>query len=58
MPKNLVYHPSFKVINTPQISSQNFNQDFGNGFYVYFVKEDAWRGARRYPKSILNVYNL
>ncbi|MEE1339359.1 MAG: DUF3990 domain-containing protein [Succinivibrionaceae bacterium] len=58
MPKNLVYHPSFKVINTPQISSQNFNQDFGNGFYVYFVKEDAVRGARRYPKSILNVYNL
>ena len=45
MPKNLVYHPSFKVINTPQISSQNFNQDFGNGFYVYFVKEDAVRGA-------------
>ena len=31
---------------------------FGNGFYVYFVKEDAVRGARRYPKSILNVYNL
>ncbi|MBP7479794.1 MAG: DUF3990 domain-containing protein [Spirochaetaceae bacterium] len=48
MGKMLVYHGSFKNIETPKIHESKHTKDFGPGFYCTVLREQAERWAKRY----------
>ncbi len=60
----IVYHGSNMVIDYPDIKHSFRALDFGKGFYVTTVKEQAERWARRKAdicgagKAIVTVYNM
>ena len=59
--KVIVYHGSCDVVRTPDIKHSYRNLDFGKGFYVTTVREQAERWARRKAdifggKAIVNKY--
>jgi len=43
----LVYHGSTKEIQKPDLNYGRFNLDFGNGFYVTTISEQAEKWAMR-----------
>ena len=55
-----VYHGSYVEVKSPNISFSRNNLDFGKGFYVTPIREQAvsWalRWVRRKKKAILNTY--
>lgn len=59
-----VYHGSNVIVNNPDIEHSFRPLDFGKGFYVTNVKEQAERWARRKAdicgenKGIVNVYHM
>lgn len=58
-----VFHGSDSIIKNPDVLHSFRNLDFGKGFYVTSVKEQAERWARRKAdfsnlKPVLNVYEL
>lgn len=59
----IVYHGSDVVVDHPGVDYSFRNLDFGKGFYVTTVREQAERWARRkadYTKgtAILNIYSM
>ena len=56
----ILYHGSYLVIEKPDISFSRANVDFGRGFYVTPIKEQAesWseRFKRKYGQSVLSLY--
>ncbi|MCI8581944.1 MAG: DUF3990 domain-containing protein [Dorea sp.] len=60
----IVYHGSSVIVNFPDIEHSFRALDFGKGFYVTTVKEQAERWARRKAdicgsgKAIVTVYNM
>lgn len=57
----IVYHGSYEIVSRPDIQHSYRNLDFGKGFYVTSVKEQAERWARRKAdilngKAIVNKY--
>ena len=59
--KVIVYHGSCDIVRTPDIKHSYRNLDFGKGFYVTTVREQAERWARRKAglsggKAIVNQY--
>lgn len=58
----LVYHTSYTVITHPDIMHSRDYLDFGKGFYVTTLREQAKKYAARIAirnkKPILNVYEL
>ena len=59
----LVYHGSTKEIQKPGLNYGRFNLDFGNGFYVTTIPEQAEKWARRrammeVKKPFVNLYNF
>lgn len=58
MAKNIVYHGSSVVIQTPQILVSRKTKDFGKGFYCTVIKEQAERWAKRFDTPIVNVYSM
>lgn len=60
----IVYHGSNQVVKSPDVNHSFRNLDFGKGFYVTTVKEQAIRWAQRKAditgesRSILNVYEM
>ena len=66
----LLYHGSFIEIKSPDLSYGRYNLDFGKGFYVTGIKEQAEKWARRRaamvkllenlekPEPIVSVYEL
>lgn len=58
----IVYHGSTEIVKKPDIKHSYRPLDFGKGFYVTTVKEQAQRWARRKAdilrsdKAIINVY--
>lgn len=60
----IVYHGSNVMVNHPDIEHSFRSLDFGKGFYVTTVKEQAERWARRKAdifdadKAIVNAYNM
>lgn len=60
----IVYHGSNVVVNEPDIKHSYRPLDFGKGFYVTTVKEQAERWAKRKAdicgadKGIVNVYQM
>ena len=59
--KVIVYHGSCDVVRTPDIKHSYRNLDFGKGFYVTTVREQAERLTRRKAvllsgKAIVNQY--
>ena len=57
-----VYHGSYMVVDNPHISFSRDALDFGKGFYVTRIKEQAinWTNKfkRRGKKGYLNIYEL
>lgn len=59
-----VYHGSNVIVNYPDVEHSFRALDFGKGFYVTTVKEQAERWARRKAdiygtdKAIITVYNM
>lgn len=59
-----VYHGSNVIVNNPDVEHSFRSLDFGKGFYVTTVKEQAERWARRKAdicgedKGIVNVYQM
>lgn len=58
MGKMTVYHGSFITVEKPKIISGRNTKDFGPGFYCTVIREQAERWAKRYDKSILNIYTV
>ncbi|MCM1122365.1 MAG: DUF3990 domain-containing protein [Eubacterium sp.] len=60
----IVYHGSTKVVKKPDIRHSYRTLDFGMGFYVTTIREQAERWARRKSdimgknKAIVNVYQM
>ncbi len=60
----IVYHGSNVIVNQPDVEHSFRSLDFGKGFYVTTVKEQAERWARRKAdicnadKAIVTVYNM
>lgn len=60
----IVYHGAIEIIQTPDIYHSYRHLDFGKGFYVTTVKEQAQRWARRkrdiydVVTGIVNIYWL
>ena len=61
----IVYHGSNMIINHPDVYHSYRNLDFGRGFYVTTVKEQAEKWSRRKAgfakdgdKAILNLYDM
>lgn len=61
----IVYHGSNQIVNHPDVRYSERNLDFGRGFYVTTVKEQAEKWARRKAgfskdntRAILNIYEL
>ncbi len=60
-----LYHGSFAVVNLPQVSKGRNNLDFGQGFYLTAIREQAEKWARliterKSRSSIpqLNIYHF
>lgn len=58
----LLYHGSYCTVEKPNVSYSRDSLDFGKGFYLTDIKEQAlsWidRFIRRGKKGCLNVYNI
>lgn len=60
----IVYHGSNVIVSNPDIEHSFRSLDFGKGFYVTTVKEQAERWARRKAdicgtdKAVVTVYNM
>lgn len=60
----IVYHGSNMIVDKPDVQHSFRNLDFGKGFYVTTVREQAERWARRKAdmfkgtKPFLNVYEM
>ena len=60
----IVYHGATVVVNSPDISHSYRPLDFGKGFYVTSVREQAERWARRKAdllgsgKAIVSAYDM
>ena len=60
----IVYHGSTEIVKKPDVSHSYRQLDFGRGFYVTAVREQAERWARRKAsilgkdKAILNIYQM
>lgn len=60
----IVYHGSNVIVKQPDIEHSFRSLDFGKGFYVTTVKEQAERWARRKAdiyggdKAVITVYNM
>lgn len=58
----LLYHGSYCIVEEPNVSYSRDSLDFGKGFYLTDIKEQAlnWidRFIRRGKKGCLNVYNI
>ena len=59
----LVYHGSSKEIQNPDLDYWRFNLDFGKGFYITTLREQAekWAGRRAIvenKKPIVNLYEF
>lgn len=60
----IVYHGSTEIVKNPDVSHSYRQLDFGAGFYVTTVKEQAERWARRkadilrQDKAIINIYQM
>lgn len=57
----LVYHSSIVPVREPIVKAGRENLDFGQGFYITDIKEQAVRWASRMgrqlqEKSLLNIY--
>lgn len=58
-----VYHGGTEQVNTPLCRLGRENLDFGRGFYVTDIKEQAYRWAittakRRKTQAVINIYQL
>lgn len=51
-----IYHGSYVAIPSPKIVKSKFTKDFGEGFYCTALKKQAERWAKRYDKSVVNIY--
>ena len=60
----IVYHGSIQMVEKPDVGYSCHNLDFGNGFYVTTVKEQAERWARRKAdlagssKGVVTTYEM
>ena len=58
-----VYHGGTEQVNSPLCRLGRENLDFGRGFYVTDIKEQAYRWAittakRRKTQAVINIYQL
>ena len=60
----IVYHGSITIVDKPDVNHSYRSLDFGSGFFVTSVREQAERWARRKAdllgsdKAIINVYEM
>ena len=60
----IVFHGSTEIVKNPDVVHSYRQLDFGRGFYVTTVREQAERWARRKAdilgkdKAILNIYQM
>lgn len=54
--KTILYHGSNLSIITPEVRTDKYAKDFGNGFYCTTIRKQAERWAGRYKTPVLNVY--
>ena len=58
----IVYHGSTQIVKTPLVNIGRRNLDFGQGFYITDIEEQAISWASRplnaQKTQVINVYNL
>lgn len=53
---DLVYHGSSVVVKKPVIIIGKTTKDFGYGFYITKIKEQAYRWSTRFGAGIINIF--
>lgn len=51
-----IYHGSNVCIKMPEVRTDKYAKDFGEGFYCTVMRQQAERWAGRYKTPVLNVY--
>ncbi len=58
----IVYHGSYCTVDKPELTFSREKLDFGKGFYITPIREQAERWSKRFLRArktaILNVYEL
>lgn len=58
----IVYHSSYTIVDKPDVHHSREALDFGKGFYVTVLREQAMRYAERFSlrgsKAFLNIYEF
>lgn len=52
----IIYHGSYKKIETPELVENKYTKDFGPGFYCTILENQAERWAKKFNTPIVNVY--
>ena len=52
----IIYHGSYKKIETPELVENKYTKDFGPGFYCAILENQAERWAKKFNTPIVNVY--
>lgn len=53
-----IFHGSNVCIKTPEVRTDKYAKDFGEGFYCTVMRQQAERWAGRYKTPVLNVYEF
>ena len=56
MSKQVVYHGSYLKISQPKIIKGKYTKDFGTGFYLTILEEQAKKWALKYDTPVINKY--
>lgn len=56
MAKQIFYHGSYCELKEPYIIKTKYNKDFGDGFYLTLLNNQAIKWAKKYDTPILNVF--
>lgn len=52
----IIYHGSYKKIETPELVENKYTKDFGPGFYCTILESQAERWAKKFNTPIVNIY--
>lgn len=56
MSKQIIYHGSYCVVDSPKIINGKYTKDFGVGFYCTILENQAIKWSSKYKTPVINKY--
>lgn len=56
MSKQVIYHGSYCVVDSPKIIKGKYTKDFGVGFYCTILENQAIKWSSKYKTPVINKY--